>query len=75
MHPYSMTQEELKSKWERVPHMQGKDNLLDVGWLENYVGINFLKGQSHEICDPWFFHESIPLGSLINGLKYFCIWL
>jgi hypothetical protein len=27
------------------------------------------------IFDPRFFHQSIPLDSLINGLKYFCIWL
>jgi hypothetical protein len=30
-----------------------------------------LKGQSHKIFDPGFFHESIPLRSLINRLKYF----
>jgi hypothetical protein len=34
-----------------------------------------LKGQSHEIFDPLFFHEWIPLGSMMNGSKYVCIWL
>jgi hypothetical protein len=32
-----------------------------------------LKGQCHEIYDPWFFHQSIPLGPLIHGLKPFQI--
>jgi hypothetical protein len=34
-----------------------------------------LEGQSHEIFDPRIVHQSIPLVSLINGLKHFCIWL
>jgi hypothetical protein len=33
-----------------------------------------LKGQLHEIFDPWFFHQSTPLRALIHGLKPFCIW-
>jgi hypothetical protein len=33
-----------------------------------------LKGQSHEIFDPQFFHQSISLRPLVNALKYFCIW-
>jgi hypothetical protein len=32
-----------------------------------------LKGQCHEIFDPQFFHQSIPLGHLIHGLKPFRI--
>jgi hypothetical protein len=33
---------------------------------------NNLKGQSHEIFDPRFFHQSIPLRSRhVNILKYF----
>jgi hypothetical protein len=35
----------------------------------------FLKGQCHEIFDLWFFHQTIPPGALIHGLKHFCIWL
>jgi hypothetical protein len=28
--------------------------------------VKYLKEQSHEIFDSWFFQESIPLGSLIS---------
>jgi hypothetical protein len=35
----------------------------------------FLKGECHEIFDLWFFHQTIPPGPLIHGLKPFCIWL
>jgi hypothetical protein len=31
----------------------------------------FLKGQYHEIFDPRFFGETVPLGPLIHGLKRF----
>jgi hypothetical protein len=34
-----------------------------------------LKGQCHEIFDPWFFHQTIPPRALIHSLKPFCIWL
>jgi hypothetical protein len=34
-----------------------------------------LERQSHEIFDPRLFHQSILLGSLINRLNHFCIWL
>ena len=33
-----------------------------------------LKGQSNEILDPHFFHNSNQPGSLTNGLKYFRFW-
>jgi hypothetical protein len=34
-----------------------------------------LKGQLHEIFDPWFFFlQTTPPRSLIHGLKRFCIW-
>jgi hypothetical protein len=33
----------------------------------------FLKGQSQEIFDLWFFHQTVALGPLIHGLKRFCI--
>jgi hypothetical protein len=56
-----------------------------MGQLSEYLGRLSLvmtcwnrissKGQSHEIFDLCFFHESIPLESLIYGLKYFYIWL
>jgi hypothetical protein len=34
----------------------------------------FLKGQLHEMFDPWFFHQSNPPRDLIQGLKPFGIW-
>jgi hypothetical protein len=36
--------------------------------------VHSLKGQSHEIFDPRFFSSIKFIGSLIHGLKYFCIW-
>jgi hypothetical protein len=53
-------------------------------WLQNFRhslhqsyyngNIDTLKGQSHDIFDIWFFfRETVPLGSLIHGLKRFCI--
>jgi hypothetical protein len=33
-----------------------------------------LKGQLHDIFDPWFFHQSTPPRALIHGLKLSCMW-
>jgi hypothetical protein len=40
-----------------------------------YEHLTIKMGQSHEIFDPRFFHQSILLQSLINGLNHSCIWL
>jgi hypothetical protein len=43
--------------------------------MQNVVDVfkNLLKGQLHEIFDPFFPH-STPPRALIQGLKLFCIW-
>jgi hypothetical protein len=43
--------------------------------LSSCVKHMLLKGQCHEVFDLWFFHQTIPPGALIHGLKHFCIWL
>jgi hypothetical protein len=34
-----------------------------------------LKRPCHEIFDLWFFHQTVPSGPLIHGLRPFRVWL
>jgi hypothetical protein len=43
--------------------------------FEQKFAFSRLKGQCLDIFDLCFFHQTIPSGPLINGLKPFRIWL
>jgi hypothetical protein len=40
-------------------------------WIDPFTILVLLKGQCHEIFDPWFFRQSITPRPLIYTLKYF----
>jgi hypothetical protein len=41
----------------------------------NFVEITWLKGQYYEISDTLFFHQTIPPGRLLHGIKRCHIWI
>ena len=48
---------------------------FNKNYTSKFVLIKFtLKGQSNEILEPHFFHNSNQLGPLTNELKYFRFW-
>ena len=63
-----------------VHHLQSNQDLSDFlsppgfePWLLMTSTVSDLKGQTNEILDPLFSHNSNQPGPLTNGLKYFRI--
>jgi hypothetical protein len=50
-------------------------NFFWPSWKTFSYTLSLLKGQCHEIFNPWFFNQTIPPRALIHGLKPFQIWL